>query len=96
MNVYFHPEAEQELREAVSYYEEIELGLGYDLSREVYAAVQRAVTLPQAWPILSGRIRRVLVRRFPYGVLYTEQPSSLLVIAVMNLHRAPGYWRDRN
>lgn len=95
MTVTFHPEAELELREAVSYYEAIEPGLGYDLSLEVYAAVQRAVTLPQAWPILTGSVRRVLVRRFPYGVLYPVEPGSLLVIAVMNLHREPGYWKDR-
>lgn len=95
MTVKFHPEAELELREAVSYYEEIEPGLGYDLSLEVYAAIKRAVMLPQAWPALNGSIRRVLVRRFPYGVLYSEEPGSLLVIAVMNLHREPGYWKDR-
>lgn len=54
MTVKFHPEAELELREAVSYYEEIEPGPGYDLSLEVYAAIKRAVMLPQAWPVLNG------------------------------------------
>lgn len=95
MTFRFHPEAERELREAVEYYEDIEPGLGYDLSVEVYFAVQRAVTYPQAWSVLDGDIRRVLVRRFPYGVLYSEQEGSLLIIAVMNLHREPGYWKGR-
>ncbi|EFI34524.1 conserved hypothetical protein [Desulfonatronospira thiodismutans ASO3-1] len=95
MSFRFHPEAERELREAVAYYEDIEPGLGYDLSVEVYAAVQRAVMYPKAWPVLDGDIRRALVRRFPYGVLYSEEQGVLLIIAVMNLHREPGYWKGR-
>jgi len=90
-----HPEAERELEEAVEYYEDIEPGLGYDLSVEIYSAIQRAVAHPRAWPVFDGEVRRALVRRFPYGVLYSEQEGTLLVIAVMNLHRAPGYWKGR-
>lgn len=95
MSFRFHPEAERELREAVDYYEEIEPGLGYDLSVELYSAVQRAVSYPKAWPVLDGDIRRALVRRFPYGVLYSEEEGMLLIIAVMNLHREPGYWKGQ-
>lgn len=58
MSFRLHPEAEGELREAVEYYEDIELGLGYDLSVEVYSAIQRAVAYPRAWPVLDGEIRR--------------------------------------
>ena len=95
MSFHFHPEAERELREAVEYYEDIEAGLGYDLSVEVYSAIQRAVAYPRAWPVLDGEIRRALVRRFPYGALYAEQEGALIIVAVMNLRREPGYWKDR-
>ncbi|BAU58047.1 type II toxin-antitoxin system RelE/ParE family toxin [Halorhodospira halochloris] len=95
MSFHLHPEAERELEEAVEYYEGIEPGLGYDLSVEIYSAIQRAVAYPQAWPVFDGEVRRALVRRFPYGVLYSEEEGTLLVIAVMNLHRAPGYWKGR-
>ncbi|MCG5535754.1 type II toxin-antitoxin system RelE/ParE family toxin [Ectothiorhodospira mobilis] len=95
MSFRLHPEAERELHEAVHYYEGIEPGLGYDLSVEIYSAIQRAVAYPQAWPVLDDEIRRALVRRFPYGVLYSVEEGTLLVVAVMNLHREPGYWKDR-
>jgi len=39
MSFHFHTEAERELRVAVEYYEDIESGLGYDLSVEVYSAI---------------------------------------------------------
>lgn len=95
MSFRLHPEAERELHETVEYYEDIESGLGYDLSVEIYSAIQRAVAYPRAWPVLDGEIRRALVRRFPYGVLYSEDKGTLLIVAVMNLHREPGYWKDR-
>jgi len=53
------------------------------------------VAYPQAWPVFDDEIRRALVRRFSYGVLYSEEEDALLIIAVMNLHREPGYWKGR-
>jgi len=95
MSFRLHPEAERELHEAVDYYEDVELGLGYDLSVEIYSAIQRAVAYPRAWPVLDDEIRRALVRRFPYGVLYSVEEGTLLIVAIMNLHRKPGYWKGR-
>ena len=39
-----------------------------------------------------GSIRRRLVRRFPYGILYATRPGVVRVLAVMNLKRRPTYW----
>ena len=95
MSFAFHPEAEAELNEAVEYYEEVEPGLGYEFALEAHAAVHRAVAYPQAWPALEGEVRRSLLKRFPYGVLYTEWAEGILILAVMHLHRQPGYWKAR-
>ena len=92
----FHPDAEKEFNEAVEYYEDIEPGLGYDFALEVYSAINRAINFPKAWGILEGGVRRSLVKRFPYGVLYTEEKDQIIILAVMNLHRRPGYWKHRN
>jgi hypothetical protein len=45
--------------------------------------------------VLEGDIRRALVHRFPYGVLYAEEENRIWIVAVMNLHRQPDYWRER-
>jgi len=44
---------------------------------------------------MGGDIRRALVHRFPYGILYVPEQNQILIIAVMHLHRQPGYWQDR-
>lgn len=95
MKYAFHPEAETEFVEAVEYYEEREDGLGHDLAVEVYATIQRILAQPKAWPIIDVDIRRALVRRFPYGVLYAEEGDGIFVVAVMHLHREPDYWKSR-
>lgn len=95
MSFSFHPEAEEELNQAIDYYENIESGLGYDFALEVYSTIKRAVDFPKAWPVLDDGIRRSLVKRFPYGVLYSEGRNGLFILAVMNLHREPQYWKHR-
>ena len=95
MSFSFHPEAETEFNEAIDYYEGIELGLGYDFAIEVYSTIQRTVSLPKAWSVIEGDVRRSLVKRFPYGVLYSEEDYGVFIIAVMHLHRLPGYWKHR-
>jgi plasmid stabilization system protein ParE len=95
MSYRFHPEAEAELNLSIDYYESIEPGMGYDFALEVYETIQRVVDFPKAWTTLDGDVRRSLVKRFPYGVLYSEEADGILILAVMNLHRAPDYWKHR-
>ena len=95
MKYSFHPDAESEFINAIEYYEECENSLGYDFAIEVYSAIERAASYSQAWPIIEPEIRRVLVRRFPYGVLYSVESEGIFIVAVMHLHREPDYWKDR-
>lgn len=95
MKFRFHPDAELEFIEGVKYYEDMDRGLGRDVAVEVYAAIERAVAHPHAWAVLQGQVRRSLVRRFPYGVLYAEEREGILILAVMHLHRDPDYWQRR-
>ncbi|MBI4651961.1 type II toxin-antitoxin system RelE/ParE family toxin [Candidatus Desantisbacteria bacterium] len=95
MNYSFHPEAEEEFIEAINYYEEKESGLGYDFAIEVYLTIERTIAFPKAWPIIEDDIRRSLVQRFPYGILYSEDKEKIYIVAVMHLHREPEYWKYR-
>ncbi|MGZ4994996.1 MAG: type II toxin-antitoxin system RelE/ParE family toxin [Methylobacter sp.] len=95
MNVLFHPDAETELNAAIDYYEDIEKGLGYDFSLEVLSALERIIAFPKAWTFIEDGVRRSLVRRFPYGILYAEEKDKIYIVAVMHLHRDPEYWKHK-
>lgn len=91
----FHPEAEEEFEAAVAWYEERDTGLGLDFAAEVRGAIRLAQSMPLAWPEMEENVRRVLVHRFPYGVLYSPEGGRIHILAVMHLRRRPGYWRER-
>lgn len=95
MSFSFHPEAEIEFNEAIDYYEDIDPELGYDFALEVNSTINRSVDFPKAWAFLEGDVRRSLVRRFPFGILYSEEKDGIFIVAVMHLHREPGYWKHR-
>jgi len=69
--------------------------LGYDFALEVYAAISRAESYSMCWALIDASVRRSLVSRFPYGVLYADSEKGIYILAVMNLHRKPGYWQNR-
>ncbi len=95
MNYFFHPEAEKELNDSIAYYESCACGLGYDFSIEVHSTIKQICSIPRAWPVLFGEIRRCQTNRFPYGLLYIEEEVSIYIIAVMHLRRDPDYWQER-
>ena len=95
MSFSFHPEAEAELSAAIDWYEAQEPGLGRSFALEVTASMLRLLDFPDAWPVLEGEIRRCLVHRFPFGILYVLDHDDVLVLAVMHLHREPGCWKAR-
>ena len=95
MTFSFHPEAEREFLAATDYYESCESGLGQDFALEIYSTIQHICAFPKAWPLLEPEIRRSLVHRFPFGVIYAEEKGQVHVLAVMHLHRNPDYWKDR-
>ena len=97
MTYRFHPEAEKEFIRAIEYYEEQERELGLDFSIQVYESIQRVITNPITWTKVSPNIRRVLLPRFPFGILYhfDSRNDQVFIVAVMHLRREPDYWRDR-
>ena len=96
MNVSFNPLAEQELNDAAQYYEIESPGLGAAFLAEVQRCCEGIVQYPGAGHIVMGSIRRRLVRRFPYAILYATRPGVVRVLAVMNLKRRPTYWAGRS
>ena len=90
----FHRLADRELNEAARCYDLENPGLGSSFLKEVDPCLQSIEDHPEAGVILRGSVRRLL-RRFPYALLYKIKPSSIRILAVMNLKRRPTYWAGR-
>jgi len=92
---FFHPDARDELLEAITYYDRKEPGLGAAFLNEIEEAIQGICDSPQTWPRLGGNIRRCRARRFPYGVLYRSAKEAVEIIAIMHDKRHPDSWKGR-
>jgi len=92
-----HREAGAELEAAVAWYEHERDGLGYELLEEVQRAFATILASPTTWPSTrrGDGLRRFVLSRFPYTVLYAESHEWVRVFAIAHHKRRPGYWRKR-
>ena len=92
-------EAEAELAETARWYDQQRPGLGVDFLRSIGRVVARIEVAPQTGSPVPGvtdaDIRRLLVRRFPYHVVYVELPDRIQVLAIAHHRRRPRYWIGR-
>ena len=92
----FHPDAEQELTESTLRYESEIPGLGLRFAREVERVVELILEDPALGVRVQGEIRRFVLRRFPFSVVYAVASGTLYVLAIAHDSRRPGYWRTRS
>lgn len=85
-----------EYYEAIEYYARIDDRLGERFATVVEEALEQMGRTPERFRRFDGDLRKVRVADFPYAVIYCIEGSDLRIIALMHLHRRPGYWRGRN
>ncbi|MCD6190444.1 MAG: type II toxin-antitoxin system RelE/ParE family toxin [Sulfurimonas sp.] len=95
MKIEFLPEAKVELDEAVEYYELQVNGLGKNFKSIAKSTIKRVATFPTAWTEIRPNIRRCIMHKFPYNVLYSIEKDYILIIAISHHHRYPNYWEAR-
>lgn len=94
--IIFHPLAEQELVDAASYYEEQNQGLGLEYLAEVESAVNLLMRYPAAGAVVRGSVRRLILPKFPYSLLYRVVYDDLIrILAIAHHRRKPQYWIGR-
>lgn len=87
--------ARLEFDEAKEFYEIEQPGLGTQFDEQIKHSLLRIQQYPQAWPPERKEIRRYIVHKFPYKILYSIQGDKIAVLAFAHLHRQPDYWVDR-
>lgn len=92
MHIVFRPEALKELLEAQAWYEARSVGLGFEFARAVDAAVTRAVRTPLTFPCIEAEFRHVILRKFPYSIIFYASECELVVVSCFHQRRRPGSW----
>lgn len=87
--------AEEEMTEAALFYESSSVGLGSDFLDDVQRAIERVADYPHSGESIHSSLRRTLLHRFPFSLIYVAERHGILIVAVAHHGRAPGYWRSR-
>lgn len=88
-------EAEADLRQAFEFYESCRRGLGREFLRCVEVGLQTLRRAPARYRLVHRHVRRLIIRRFPYGIFFTVTREHIIVIAVMHVRRVPSSWASR-
>ena len=89
------PEAEAEMTESFTWYEDRVAGLGSDFLLCIDAIFNSISRSPKQYPIVYKNIRRAISRRFPYEVFYVENEDKVIILAVFHAKRNPKTWQQR-
>lgn len=92
--------ARVEIADAAAWYDRERPGLGEAFVMAVDEAFVRVGGLgPECRPAIGVSadlgVKRVLVHRFPYLVIFVELPRVIRILAVSHVRRRPGYWLRR-
>lgn len=88
MRIVFRPEAQTEALQARDWYEARTPGLGLEFAHAVEAAVARIARNPEGFPGTGvADCRRILLRKFPYSLIYRAAEDILLIVAVFHHRR---------
>lgn len=94
-SIQFHPDAETELIESAAWYESKQKNLGKRFIDTITSATVKIKNNPEIFQQISAGVRRCLVPHFPYGIIFRDRQSGIEIVALVHLHREPGYWIQR-
>lgn len=95
MKVRFLSEADVEFRESARYYEDKAPGLGIAFIAEVHRVAAAIASQPGIGSPVDDELRKFILRRFPYNVIYAVERDEVVITAVAHHKRRPFYWGRR-
>ncbi len=93
--VRYHEAADSELLTAVGYLELRTKGLGRRLLAEIRKAETIIAEFPESGEETRPGIRKRLLRKFRYSLVYSVEEDEIVILAVAHASRRPEYWADR-
>ena len=95
MKLKLTPEADLDAQDAIRWYDERDWALGDDFLRKVNDCIAAIQENPQKYPILHRQMRRALVRRFPYEIIFEIESDEIIIYAIYHCARNPEVWKHR-
>ena len=91
----FHPGASEDYEAAFVWYASRGITVASDFEREIDRVVRLIADSPLRWPKFDADRRRLVVRKFPFSIIYEIIHDEIVILAVAHGRRKPYYWRER-
>ena len=91
----FLDEARAEFDAAADWYDRQQPGLGIAFIARVQDVLDAISAMPRMHQVIFQDVRRAVVKKFPYTVIYQVEPDYVLVVAVFHGKRDPSIWQTR-
>ena len=88
-------QARSEMEEAFAWYRARSSTAAADFLVVVDQALSLIEEDPERFPVVHGRLRRMVRQRFPYAVYFKIFPKTISVVGVIHGHRHPATWQSR-
>jgi plasmid stabilization system protein ParE len=85
-----------EARGARVWYAERSAVAAADFVAELDHSIDLIAGAPLRWPSYEAGTRRLVMRRFPFAVVYRITLDAIDIVAVAHTSLPPGYWRNRS
>lgn len=93
--ILFHELASNELIDARDHYDDLVFGLGKKFILEIERCLNIIKANPFAYPVIKEKVRKAVVIKFPFSILYRLDENVIYILAVMHQKRKPKYWVER-
>jgi hypothetical protein len=87
--------ARNDLVDAALWYEDQREGLSETFFSRIEEALREIAQRPQGFPEVKKKVRRALVKQFPYAVYFTLQSDQSLCTQSCIRRASPPVWRRR-
>ena len=87
--------AEEEMTEAALFYESRSARLGRDFLDDVQQSINRLRVHPQLGAEVEEGLRRFLLHRFPFSLIYVASAEEILIVSIAHHGRRPNYSQSR-
>lgn len=73
-------EADRDLADAASWYEEQRSGLGHEFLNDAQSLLDRIGEEPLTFPVVHRNARRAVMGRFPFCIYFVVEPTTIIVV----------------
>jgi hypothetical protein len=100
MSLPYHPEANEELEQAIRDYAKVDPELADSLIDAVLRAEDEIVEEPLRYPVAEDapvgfEVRYRLLKKFKFRLVYVVDEGQVQVVAFAHLRKRPAYWHNR-